>query len=158
MYLKSILIPIQPKDCELISKHKKSVIITKRKPMLKMPFKCYIYQTKTKRRGYLWEYDTAIITSDGNVVNGAQKVIGEFVCDKIEHFYKPEELDGNHAKFGYAWHISNLKIYDKPKELSEFKKGCNDMDDPMYGSYCEYCENKCYLKRVPQSWCYVEEL
>ena len=35
----------------------------------------------------------------------------------------------------YAWHIDDLKIYDKPKELSEFK-----------------------LKRTIQSWCYVEEL
>ena len=25
----------------------------------------------------------------------------------------------------YGWHISNLKIYDKPKELSEFKKPCD---------------------------------
>ncbi len=33
------------------------------------------------------------------------------------------------------WHISNLKIYDKPKELSEFG-----------------------LKRPPQSWQYIEVL
>ncbi len=36
---------------------------------------------------------------------------------------------------GYGWHISDLKIYDKPKELSEFG-----------------------LTRPPQSWCYVEKL
>lgn len=35
----------------------------------------------------------------------------------------------------YGWHISDLKIYDEPKELSEFK-----------------------LNRAPQSWCYVEEV
>ena len=34
----------------------------------------------------------------------------------------------------YAWHIDNLKIYDKPKELSEFK-----------------------VKRAFQSWGYVEK-
>lgn len=34
----------------------------------------------------------------------------------------------------YGWHISDLKIYDKPKELTEFGK-----------------------TRPPQSWCYVEE-
>lgn len=37
--------------------------------------------------------------------------------------------------FLYAWHISNLEVYDIPKELSEFN-----------------------LKRPPQSWCYVEEV
>ena len=39
------------------------------------------------------------------------------------------------GNYGYGWHISDLKIYDKPKELSEFG-----------------------LTRPPQSWQYVEEL
>lgn len=39
------------------------------------------------------------------------------------------------GNYGYGWHISDLKIYDKPKELSEFG-----------------------FTRPPQSWCYVEEL
>lgn len=39
------------------------------------------------------------------------------------------------GKNGYAWYIDNLKIYDKPKELSEFG-----------------------VKSQPQSWCYVEEI
>lgn len=44
--MKAILIPIQPLDCELISKRKKRVIVTKRKPTLETPFKCYIYETR----------------------------------------------------------------------------------------------------------------
>lgn len=35
---------------------------------------------------------------------------------------------------GYSWHISDLEIFDEPKEISEFG-----------------------LKKAPQSWCYVEE-
>lgn len=82
-----------------------------------------------------------------------RKVIGEFVCDNIEkfsvgslrsddienlaclsysemidYFYKPEELDGKTTKQGYAWHISDLKIYDKPKELSEFANALSNRD------------------------------
>lgn len=34
----------------------------------------------------------------------------------------------------YGWHISDLVIYDKPKQLSEFN-----------------------INRAPQSWCYVQE-
>ncbi|MGN0961305.1 MAG: hypothetical protein ACI4PF_03810 [Christensenellales bacterium] len=58
----------------------------------------------------------------------------------------------------FAWHISNLKIYDKPKELSEFKFP----NKPIY-----YEDNKkaiygysvgCKLTRPPQSWGYVEDL
>ena len=74
----------------------------------------------------------------------------------------------------YAWHIDDLKIYDKPKELSEFshyipnnkypKKECGiDCEDCMsYDSEHETCLDLYYLYRQikipPQSWCYVEEL
>ena len=72
---------------------------------------------------------------DDKLLNG--KVVGEFICGKIidevsvEHLtpyglkctcLTKDELNaylGN--KDGYGWHISDLKIYDKPKEISEFK-------------------------------------
>lgn len=60
----------------------------------------------------------------------------------------------------YGWHISDLKIYDKPKELSEFVRHCRK-DKPCI--FCEHlkeygCENWTMeqLTRPPQSWCYVE--
>lgn len=58
------------------------------------------------------------------------------------------------GKILYAWHIDDLKVYDKPKELSEFSVGKAKIDCG-YGNYNIY--NK-ILKRPPQSWCYVEEL
>lgn len=77
---------------------------------------------------------------------------------------------------GYAWHIDDLKIYDEPKELSEFRKDLDCDDYPCNkNKYCEHCyfdwsegcsacaidfdgEHCIYktLKRPPQSWCYVE--
>lgn len=64
---------------------------------------------------------------------------------------------------GYGWHISDLRIYDAPRELSEFRRACPN------SWYCESCamywENNgtcgnesLQLKRAPQSWCYVEEV
>lgn len=73
---------------------------------------------------------------------------------------------------GYGWHISDLKIYDKPKALSSFSKhgfsslfGLNICGNDS----CEYYRSSgnhivpptcavdgCCLKRPPQSWCYVE--
>ena len=120
------------------------------------------------------------------------KVIGEFVCDKVVEFENSmyessfvetsvlscvvlEELALYLGKndFGYGWHISNLKIYDKPKELSEFATICEGLK-PYQCEKCEYsytesnesigvyheccCNNLKPLKRPPQSWCYVEEL
>ena len=73
-------------------------------------------------------------------------------CSEIEKLGKGKPLCG--------LHISDLKIYDKPKELSEFRKPCK-INLPMCDR-CEYystwngrCEN---IIRAPQSWCYVEEL
>lgn len=61
----------------------------------------------------------------------------------------------------YGWHISDLKIYDKPKELSEFKKinrECWYADLGFAKRDCQKCKNEsCFINRPPQSWCYVEE-
>ena len=96
-------------------------------------------------------------TSCGVAKNINGKVIGEFVVRNIESFSEwqhdyPSLLrhidlyagtEGDYAflnnylkgkKHGYAWYISDLKIYDEPKELSEFN-----------------------LTRPPQSWRYIEE-
>lgn len=74
---------------------------------------------------------------------------------------------------GYAWHISDLVIYDKPRELSEFATVCEGLksyqcdkceysyteSNESIGTYYECCCNNLKpLKRPPQSWCYVEEL
>ena len=71
--------------------------------------------------------------------------------------------------YGYGWHISDLKIYDKPKKLSEFYTipesgsdcccGCVWHETPLDEMPCRTCtaERK-YLYRPPQSWQYVEEI
>ena len=134
------------------------------------PFELFLDSELYKGKGY----DDRLFSS---------KVIGEFICDRIDEIYqcnsgwvkenacisKDEFFDylgiprGTHFgydKKAYAWHISDLKIYDKPKELSEFRKPCK-INLPMCDR-CEYystwngrCEN---ITRAPQGWCYVEEL
>lgn len=61
----------------------------------------------------------------------------------------------------YAWHISDLKIYDKPRELSEFIKTCPYGDSPCqvceyYSDYSGECRN--IISRPPQSYMRVKEL
>lgn len=53
-----------------------------------------------------------------------------------------------------AIHISRLEIFDKPKELSEFKKcellwNCEPHD-------CDCCRHSLPLTKAPQSYMYVE--
>ena len=60
---------------------------------------------------------------------------------------------------GYGWHISNLKIYDTPKELSKFSRPFENCIDKVCDEFgCASCENGGHIKRPPQSWCYVEEM
>ena len=166
--MKSVLISIQRPHTDNIKALIKKIEVRKNTPNQETPFPCFIYETKTK--------------------GGCGKVIGEFICNKVEmfsvgslrcddieklaclsyteminYFYKPEELDGNTAKFGYGWHISDLKIYDKPKELREFKRWNRTEENApcahtkwLYPD-CKDCK-ACNLTRPPQSWCYVESL
>lgn len=66
-------------------------------------------------------------------------------------------------KDGYGWHISNLKIYGCPKELSEFSRPCS------YAGLCFSCDRATFtskgdricqamITRPPQSYMFVEEL
>ena len=154
--MKAVLISIQPKWCELITSGKKTVEVRKTKPKLELPFKCYIYCTNDKKCSFCID--------DGNKYTyiGNGKVIGEFVCDYIvtaEHgrykvlkYYDTwvESLDlccYADGKTVYGWHISDLVIYEKPKDLIEFE----GLRKTKFG----YEPIK--ITRPPQSWCYVEE-
>ena len=198
--MKSVLISIQPKWVEKIANGKKTIEVRKTAPK-QVPFKCYIYCTKTRDNEIYKRYKVDDIKSG--------KVIGEFVCDKV-FLLHPYTYDGGNAdrerrkliqtfegssneneilaatcltqdemfdyigagNYGYGWHISDLKIYDKPKELSEFKtppcekseKACGNckwlvkIDTPdMYEIDC-FVEDGRPITRAPQSWQYVEEL
>jgi len=67
---------------------------------------------------------------------------------------------------GYAIHISDLEIFDKPKELYEFHKplGSYDCNHNCGGGcnmcWCEGWETRfhfeCEIQKAPQSWCYTE--
>ena len=51
------------------------------------------------------------------------------------------------GRAGYLLHISDLRIYDTPRELSEF----TGLRDTRFGA-APYD-----IKRAPQSWCYVSD-
>lgn len=171
--MKAVLISIQPKWVEKIANGQKTIEVRKTAPKCEVPFKCYIYCTKTRDNEIYKRYKVDDIKSG--------KVIGEFVCDKV-FLLHPYTYDGGNAdlrhrkliqtfegsskeneilaatcltqdemfdyigagNYGYGWHISDLKIYDKPKELSEFFTTMGKRPSYM-------------VERPPQSWQYVEE-
>lgn len=165
--MKAVMLSIQPKWCEKIASGEKTVEVRKTRPKIETPFKCFIYETNWSDNTY-WK----------NRHKGKLgKVIGEFVCDRIIDIpYSQYFVDYYHtmpqayleatclgmghideyllSKDGYGWHISDLVIYDKPKELGEFQQchKCPHTCVSQSKSLCEYHR----LKRPPQSWCYVE--
>ena len=173
--MKSVLISIQPKWCEKIVKGEKTIEVRKTAPK-ETPFKGYIYCTKAKKQNdIIW----ADVFRDSGKWNG--HIIGEFVCDKVEKLEEHIEEGGRYytlnsdfneeaqldnwqlhdygkGKSLYGWHISDLKIYDKPKELSEFKtgcKGCKERDT----YHCKfYCYGERPITSPPQSYMFVKEL
>ena len=193
---KAVMISIQPKWCELIASGKKTIEVRKTAPKIDTPFKCYIYCTLSGSNEMTKDlekwYREKLYDKKG-------KVIGEFTCNEIYDILGglndtpilnraclTEEEAGDYLgridcpmsntiygiKQGKAWYISNLVIYDKPKELGEFntptcEKNESACDNCKYkvnvGSYYypEYdcpIENGKPLTRPPQSWQYVEEV
>ena len=152
---KAVLISIRPKWCEKIISGEKTIEVRKTRPKMDTPFKCYIYKC------------------------GNGKVIGEFLCDEIINIngagripsdaarptcLEPAELHQYlGAATGFGWHISNLRIYDTPRELDDFRRACkNDWwceSCAMYREHNGTCGNgSLQIRRPPQSWCYVEEV
>lgn len=165
---KAVLLSIQSRWCRLIALGKKTIEVRKTKPKIETPFKCYIYQSKSKDTliyvmkdgdedyGVIYHGKPVFIKTYSKYSNPyEQKVIGEFVCDRIidvdcdsialfdkstgiyidkQCCLSREELwEYTAGHCAYGWHISELKIYDKPKALSEFG-----------------------LTRPPQPWRYLE--
>ena len=170
MMSKAVMLSIRPKWCEKIASGEKTIEVRKTRPKLDTPFKVYIYCTSGRpdlnipisperlMQDYL---DTGSMKSL-NCPLGNGKVIGEFTCDRIYGLaplnHAPDDVEQQACMtreeivrylkgVGYGWHISDLRIYDAPRELSEF----TGLRDTRFGA-APYD-----IKRPPQSWCYVEE-
>lgn len=122
------------------------------------------------RKKYSFVAVSAYLEHPKGASKGNEKVIGEFTCERIV----PITYDGGrlwcptNAAFSpatclsqaeiiayigdkgccYVWHISDLKIYDEPRKVSEF----TGLRDTRFGA------EPVVIKHPPQSWFYVEEL
>lgn len=159
---KKVLISIHPKWCDRIFGGEKTIEVRKTRPKLKPPFEVLVYEVE---RSDIENYYGCSIKYCGR-----GKVIGTFICDKIEEYeanergwyiYPQDEtclLCDEIAHYGkgrtlYGWHITEPKLFKKPKPISKFGKYKTEWM-ALYGSDGLVFYT---LKRAPQSWCYVEE-
>lgn len=166
--------------------YEKRIEVRKTAPK-EVPFKCYIYETKGQyvkfthgahtKYGYgrgkvIGEFicdriicSQAYFDSQGknHLTNVFPDDIKKTCLDEYDlwDYIAGKAVKANQMYDGYLWHISDLKIYDKPRELSEFRKPCDRFLDCctcrrlVHNEYMS-CDNK--ITRPPLSWCYVEDL
>lgn len=187
--MKKVLLSIHAQYCELIFRGKKTIEVRKSAPKLEPPFEVIVYETKGKTK--YWSQPLPISYTEGR-----GKVIGSFICDRIfelkingddygnywhewddegdiqDMCLSYEELETYLVKsIGHGWHITEPKLFDKPKELSQFyipckwyEKGNGCPEDCALFDYIgaidetdDFCQGKRPITRPPQSFCYVEK-
>ena len=116
-----------------------------------------------------WEPECLNVMAPGSYYKPADELLKAACMSKeaAEKYLKGRD--------GYGWHISDLKIYDKPRDLDEFSRFgffgmgrsncvCGNWRCKNYEPSESYmipptCKSDgCSIFRPPQSWCYVEEL
>lgn len=173
---KAVLISIRPEWCDKISRGEKTIELRKTRPNIDTPFTAYIFKTgeyipayvlspysgKRKPGQVIGEFFCTDI--DRYLRVGTMQSDIEYLKVLPDYFTKPVDFDSlcmtrkQFEEYGkgrglYGWHISNLTIYDKPKELSEFWSW-----QPSVEWIDGYPMPTHLIRRAPQSWMYVEEL
>lgn len=181
--MKSILLSIRPEWTAKILNGEKTIEVRRKFPKNYVGWVYIyctkslpnIYSLSFGRFATLPDYDLEETNLKGKEING--KVCCRFWCDKVEDitwsFNGNEDIYSNdedtlleksclshyelhnylQRQLGYAIHISKLEVFDRPRELYEFKKAT-----------CDNCKNKgmecsvydCRLTKAPQNYCYIE--
>lgn len=183
--MKKVIMPLSPQECERVFNGEQTILVRKRVPKIDTPYEVLVYETKGAT-------DTPWVDEDGHFIyKGRGQVIGSFVCDGIIDVYVPlskqaapldkeiverdaclslseiQKYAGN-KMFLRGLHITKPKLFDKPKELSEFRVVCHRT---IHCRACEYVEvvwhedEQCFyyecrrpsITHQPRSFCYVED-
>lgn len=144
---KAILMSIRPEWVAKILNREKTIEIRTTRPRCELPVDVYIYCTKGAG---LQKFGNKYFAQKGQYPVRNGKVVAKFTLRNVHKFdaeqvkntffkvrnsclTNRELTDYAQGKDLYGWNISDLVIFDKPKELSEFG-----------------------LERAPQSWQFVE--
>lgn len=179
---KAILLSIKPKYVAKILNGEKTIEIRKTMPKCDLPIDVYIYCTKEKhlmRKGEKeWLIkDKNFVYEDANYYAGFNgKVVAKFTVRKVEEIvrydgefytstYEENEICQNaclslkeihryliNKEIGYAYHIEDLVIFDRPKELADFwhYKGGNL---GLPNANTRLVSN---ITKAPQNYCFVK--
>lgn len=158
--MKKILMSIHPEWCEKIFNCEKTIEVRKTRPKLEPPFEVYVYCTRSRLHLYKSPNNGEVFLDriNGYMVDDYDryltgKVIGTFVCDRIDEYayaiiacakfevnggdvaehkrYNAgacltgeEMFEYSNGKSLYGWHITEPKLLDKPRYVWSFMPWC----------------------------------
>lgn len=180
--MNAIMKPVAPQICKKIADGECSVLLTTVLPKMESPYKIYLYcPLPNPKKDWDWQYKPHLYSKGGQLkwIDGAfestfgwglahQKVIGEVTFDNapiqlFESFFPTIKRTGlswdeikmiAKGKPIYGLEISNIKIFDRPKKIDEFRVGKIKLPCG-YGNYNTYEK---VLLTPPRHFCYVNEL
>ena len=174
--MKSVLLSVKPELAQRVIEGRQKILLKMSQPRIETPFKCYLYckhgklLSFSKHAGFSFVADCSpFITTEKWLNEPGQlngRIFGEFVCEfvrkvnvpmtYIEYIADPKideilfEANVRKAWPGiyYVWHITDFKLYDELKELSEFKRR---------RIFRRKGNGFKALKRAPLNYCIVEK-
>ena len=160
--MKEILMSIQARHNRNIEAGIKRSELRKRIPKCNYPIKVYTYESGFDGRHKVVNEWICRTSTEWRICMGIPAHLLKRACVSVGEI---REYSGKNYDNITEMEISDLKIYDEPKELDEFKKaGFMTEEEWLYALYpnthCHYeaWAKKFDITRPPQSWCYVEDL
>lgn len=159
--MKAILISINPKWVEKILNGEKTIEIRKTLPKCDLPIDVYVYCGKAKTT-----FEKTLVRYRD------EKVVAKFTLNKVNAFFSydetfledscltSDELEdyADNKNILYAWHIDNLVIFDKPKELKEFYVYSHSVVGVGLDGKDKTFEILKSLTKAPQSYCFIRDV
>ena len=148
--MKEILMSIKAKHNRNIESGLKTSELRKRPPKCKYPIKVYTYESGFDGRHKVVNEWICRNATEWRICMGVPAHLVKRACLSVGEII---EYSGKNYDNITEMEISDLKIYDKPRELEEFGNYKTEWvqwyhsDDKVFYP----------LTRAPQSWCYVEE-
>ena len=135
----SIILTLTKSTNELLEAGKlKNIYLSCCPPINKFPLKIYIYE---------------------NGEGGRHKVVNEWICVIPYKIHFDTIRDAQfYVEDGYELFITNLKTYDNPKDITDFKKPCmkSCLEVSRKKGDCATCGDLEVLREPPIYWCEVE--
>lgn len=144
-----VMLSVRPEWVAKILNGEKTIEVRKTAPKCELPVDVYVYCTKGDYIGRISNKYVGKVVAKFTLREVTQYINGCNVSKDSGYMFGDAEREGVYEKSClsesdidgycpdesfYAWHISDLAIFDEPKDLPEFG-----------------------LKRAPQSWFYLKE-